>query len=236
MDCESLTPTRGATPHSVDCDSLTSNRGATQQSVDCESLTPTRGANLTLTKKKSGSLRTALQRGTKSEVANPAFSWAEKRAEVLRHPCILGGPQLQARGKNQKWHTGGHIAYMHAFSVKLVIVSLRLGRVIFLFLRQTRAGKIRHIVQFFFVVSRVIFFAVSRVISSAVNACTKKSSSRVIFFCGNACDELQYTQFRPSQKCSAIWPQAFHFPKGRKESASSAAHDAGENACATCRQ
>ena len=54
-----------------------------------------------------------------------ALSGAQKRAEVLRHPCILGGPQRQARGQNQKWHTGGHIAYGHAFSVKLVIFSLR---------------------------------------------------------------------------------------------------------------
>ena len=27
-----------------------------------------------------------------------AFSGAQKRAEILRHPCILGGPQRQARG------------------------------------------------------------------------------------------------------------------------------------------
>ena len=44
VDCESLTPTRGATQQSVDCESLTPTRGATQQSVDCESLTPTQGA------------------------------------------------------------------------------------------------------------------------------------------------------------------------------------------------
>ena len=53
-----------------------------------------------------------------------AFSEAQKRAELLRHP-ILRDPQRQAQGKNQKWPTGGHIAYRHAFSVKLVIVSLR---------------------------------------------------------------------------------------------------------------
>ena len=49
----------------------------------------------------------------------PTFSGAQERAEVLCHPCILGGPQRQARGKNEKWPTGGHIAYRHAFSVKL---------------------------------------------------------------------------------------------------------------------
>ena len=32
-----------------------------------------------------------------------AFSGAQKRAELLRNTYILGGPQRQARGKNQKW-------------------------------------------------------------------------------------------------------------------------------------
>ena len=32
-----------------------------------------------------------------------AFSGAKKRAEVLRNLCILGGPQRQAWGENQKW-------------------------------------------------------------------------------------------------------------------------------------
>ena len=71
----------------------------------------------------------------RSGYLTPTFLGAQKRAEVLRQPCILGGPQRQAQGKNQKWPTGGHIAYKHAFSVKLVIVSLRLGHVFFLFLR-----------------------------------------------------------------------------------------------------
>ena len=55
------------------------------------------------------------QRGTKSEVAtSPLPSRAQKRAEMLRHPYILRGPQRQARGaksevvpnkgeQNQKW-------------------------------------------------------------------------------------------------------------------------------------
>ena len=29
---------------------------------------------------------------------SPAFSGAQKRVEMLRHPCILGGPQRQAHG------------------------------------------------------------------------------------------------------------------------------------------
>ena len=33
----------------------------------------------------------------------PAFSGAQKRVELLRTPRILGGPQRQTRGQNQKW-------------------------------------------------------------------------------------------------------------------------------------
>ena len=32
-----------------------------------------------------------------------AFSGAQKRAELLHNPCILGSPRRQARGQNQKW-------------------------------------------------------------------------------------------------------------------------------------
>ena len=31
------------------------------------------------------------------------FSGAEKRAELLRNPCILGGPERHGWGENQKW-------------------------------------------------------------------------------------------------------------------------------------
>ena len=54
---------------------------------------------------------------------------------MLCHPYILGGPQSEVQGQNQKWPTSGHIAYMHAFSIHLVIVPLRQGRVTFLFFR-----------------------------------------------------------------------------------------------------
>ena len=51
---------------------------------------------------------------TKSGCLTAAFSGAQKRAEMLRHPCILGDPQRQAQGaksevvpnkgeQNQKW-------------------------------------------------------------------------------------------------------------------------------------
>ena len=43
--------------------------------------------------------------GTKirSGYLTPAFSGAQKRAELLRNPCILGNPKRQARGQHQKW-------------------------------------------------------------------------------------------------------------------------------------
>ena len=44
VDCESLTPTQGATQQVLDCESLTPTQEATQQCVDCNSLTPTQGA------------------------------------------------------------------------------------------------------------------------------------------------------------------------------------------------
>ena len=43
------------------------------------------------------------KRGEKIRVGyrTPAFSGAKRRAEVLRNPCILGGPKPQARGYNE---------------------------------------------------------------------------------------------------------------------------------------
>ena len=45
------------------------------------------------------------KRGEKirSGCLTPTFSRAQSGAEVLRNPCILGGPQHQAQGENQKW-------------------------------------------------------------------------------------------------------------------------------------
>ena len=37
----------------------------------------------------------------RSGCLTPALSGAQKRAEVLRNPYVLGGPQT--RGQNQKW-------------------------------------------------------------------------------------------------------------------------------------
>ena len=73
-DCESLTPTQGATQKSVDCESLTPTRVATQQSVDSkivpvssiapEGWDPKEGGNATSPLHSKGSPT----KGTKSEV------------------------------------------------------------------------------------------------------------------------------------------------------------------------
>ena len=101
VDCESLTPTRGATQQSVDCESLTPTRGATQQSVNCESLTPTRGATQqsvdceSLTPTRGGHT-------TKHSRGSPT------KGSKIRRGC-LSGPKEAFSGipnigeQNQKW-------------------------------------------------------------------------------------------------------------------------------------
>ena len=93
----------------------------------------------------------------RSRYLTSAFSGGHKREEVLRHPCIALGPQRQTRGQNQKWPTGGHIAYRHAFSVKLVIF-LCSKVMCFFFAVNACRKKSSHPVIFFFAVRRVIFF------------------------------------------------------------------------------
>ena len=83
----------------------------------------------------------------------PAFSGAQNRAQSLRNPYILGGPQRQARGQNQKWPTGGTSPTCIHFN--------KIG-------------------NFFFAVRSYNFHC-------ALNTCKKKSSRRVIFFCGKPC-------------------------------------------------
>ena len=39
----------------------------------------------------------------RSGYLTPAISGAQKRVELLRNPCIFGGPQHQARAQNQNW-------------------------------------------------------------------------------------------------------------------------------------
>ena len=46
----------------------------------------------------------------RSGYLTPAFSGAHKRAEVLHNPCILWGPQRQARVDIQKWLL---VPYLH---------------------------------------------------------------------------------------------------------------------------
>ena len=84
---------------------------------------PKRGRKCYLTPAFSGIPK---QRGTKSELAAlPLPSRGPKRGRKCYLTPAFSGPESQAQGQNQKWPTGGHIAYKHAFSVKLVFFSLR---------------------------------------------------------------------------------------------------------------
>ena len=64
---------------------------------------PKRGRNCYLTPTFSAVPNAKRGEKIKSGCLTLAFSGAQKRVEVLRNPCILGGPQRQARGENQKW-------------------------------------------------------------------------------------------------------------------------------------
>ena len=64
---------------------------------------PKRGRNRYITPAFSGSPNAKLGNKIRSGYLTPAFSVAQKRAELLHNPCILGDPQRQARGENQKW-------------------------------------------------------------------------------------------------------------------------------------
>ena len=64
---------------------------------------PERGRNCYATPTFSGAPDAKRGERIRNACLTPTFSVAQKRAESLRNPCILGGPQRQARGKNQKW-------------------------------------------------------------------------------------------------------------------------------------
>ena len=64
---------------------------------------PIRGPNCYVTLAFSGFPHIKNGNKIRSGYLTPAFSGAQKRAQLLRNPCILGGPQQQERGQNQKW-------------------------------------------------------------------------------------------------------------------------------------
>ena len=65
---------------------------------------PKEGGNSRGPNAKRGEGRKTKGNKIRSGCLTPAFSVAQKRARLIRHPCILGDPQRQARGaKNQKW-------------------------------------------------------------------------------------------------------------------------------------
>ena len=64
---------------------------------------PKRGRDCGVTLAFSGVPNAKRGEKIRSGYLTPAFLGAQKGAGLLRNPCILGGPQRQARGENQKW-------------------------------------------------------------------------------------------------------------------------------------
>ena len=52
---------------------------------------------------KTNQFQQSLSLHSKTRKRNYAGNHLDKRVELLRNPCILGGPQRQVRGQNQKW-------------------------------------------------------------------------------------------------------------------------------------
>ena len=63
---------------------------------------PKEGRNAMLPMHSRGSLTPSAGSKVRSGCLTPAFSGAQKRADMLRHPCILGGPQHQVGGANSE--------------------------------------------------------------------------------------------------------------------------------------
>ena len=66
-------------------------------------LPPRRGWNCYATPTFSGVPNAKHRDQIRSGYLTPAFSGAQKRSELRCNPYILGVPQRQARGQNQKW-------------------------------------------------------------------------------------------------------------------------------------
>ena len=64
---------------------------------------PKRGRNCYVTPAFTGIPNAQRGEIIRSGYLTHAFSKAQKRAELVRNPCIHGNPQRQARGENQKW-------------------------------------------------------------------------------------------------------------------------------------
>ena len=64
---------------------------------------PKRGRNCYVTLAFSGIPNANREEEIRSGYLTLAFSGAQERTELLRNPCVLGDPQRQPRGENQKW-------------------------------------------------------------------------------------------------------------------------------------
>ena len=104
----------------VDCESLSPTRGATQQSVDCESLTPTQGATQSASSSKLIEERTALALAESSGIGWGVAKeksilcetlWRVRvSASTLRRVCGGGGMQK----KTASFGEGGWKDHRHA--------------------------------------------------------------------------------------------------------------------------
>ena len=64
---------------------------------------PKSGQNCYVTAASRGSPTPRAGSKIRSGCLTPTFPGDQKRAEMLRHPCILGGPQRQAQGAKSDW-------------------------------------------------------------------------------------------------------------------------------------
>ena len=113
-----ITPAFSGVPNAkrgekITCGYLTPAFSGVPNKGDKIKVGPKEGGNATSPLHSRGS--PAPSTGRKSRVATSALpsrgsptkgtrsKWAQKRAKMLHHPCILGGPQRQARGENQMW-------------------------------------------------------------------------------------------------------------------------------------
>ena len=89
--------------HSRGCPTPSAGRKSDVATSPLPSRGPKRGRKCYFTPAFSGVPNTKRGEKIRSGYLTDAFSGAQKRAEMLCHPCILGGPQRQAWGEDQKW-------------------------------------------------------------------------------------------------------------------------------------
>ena len=94
----------GIAMHSVLYRGSPAQRGGTKSGLATSPL-PSRGLKRGCNGYASRAFSGVHNKGDKMRIGclTPAFSQGQKGAELICHPCILGGPKRQARGQNLKW-------------------------------------------------------------------------------------------------------------------------------------